>query len=190
MKMTRKKLIGSFLIATLVATVGAVIVSAQTDTIDEAEGLSKPVWLERSMCRQAPIFSDLTEEQQNEIDQLRDEMKSEGSTPEEIRAAIQEKLESYGIEFPNLDQSLDERLDNEIEKTEERLEILYRTKDLRNEEKTWEEINETIQEEYGLESPMGNCHGHMFRKGFREGPRPFESNEEITEETEEGDSTL
>ncbi len=189
MKMTRKKLIGSFLIATLVATVGAVIVSAQTDTVDEAEGLSKPVWWERPMCGQAPIFSDLTEEQQNEIDQLREGMKSEGSTPEEIRAAIQDKLESYGIEFPTLDENLDERLDNEIENTEKRLEILYRTKELRNEEKTWEEINETIREEYGLESPIGNCHGQMFRNGFRGGPRPFEFNDETTEETEE-DSEL
>ena len=190
MNMTRKKLFGSFLIATLIATVGAVIVSAQTDTINEAEGLSKPLWWERPMREEIPFFSDLTEEQRNEINQLKEEMKSEGSTPEEIRTAIQEKLESYGIEFPNLDESLDERLDNEIEKTEERLEILYRTKELRNEEKTWEEINETIQGEYGLESPMGNCHGHMFGKGFREGPRPFESNGEITEETETGDSTL
>lgn len=186
MNVSRKKLIGSFLIATLIATVGAVIVSAQEDTIDEAEGSSKPLWWERPMFGQMPFFSELTEEQQSEINQLREEMKTEGSTPEEIRSAIQEKLESYGIEFPNLDQ----RLDSEIEKTEQRLDTLYRTKELRGEGKTWEEINDTIQEEYGFESPMGNCHGPNFRNGFRHGPRPFEFNDGITEETQEEDSEL
>jgi hypothetical protein len=188
MEITRRKLIGSFLIATLIATVGVVIVSAQEDTPDEAEGYSKSLWCERPMFGQPPFFSELTEEQQNEINQLREEMKSEGSTPEEIRDAIQEKLESYGIEFPNLNESLDERLDNEIQKAEERLEILYRTKELRNEEKTWEEINETIQEEYGLGSPLGDCHqGSMFRNGFRGEPglKPFEFNDQMTEEPEE-----
>jgi len=186
MNMTRKKLIGSFLIATLIATVGAVIVSAQEDTIGEAKGLSKQLWWERPMFGQTPFFSELTEEQQSEINQLREEMKSEGSTPEEIRTAIREKLESYGIEFP----TLDERLDSEIEKTEQRLETLYRTKELRGEGKNWEEIKDTIQEEYELEPPMGNCHEQMFRDGFRHGPRPFEFNDEITEETQSGDSEL
>jgi len=45
-------------------------------------------------------FANLNEEQQTEIRSLVEEMREVGDPPEEIRAAVREKLDAWGIEMP------------------------------------------------------------------------------------------
>ena len=80
---------------------------------------------------------------------------------EEINEAITEKLDEWGI--------LDNRLDDAIEQTEMRLEILNRQKELREQGYSWDEINDLIQEEYGLESFGHGYPGMDFGLGPQEG---------------------
>jgi hypothetical protein len=141
MKKTSKKILGGLMVGMLVATIGAVIASAQ------------------------PFFSDLTDEQKAELKETRDALMEEGATCQEIKDAMHEQLESYGIEFPTREEILDKR----IEQTEQRLEILKRTRELieNNSDITREEIREIIEEEFDLEYPYGE--GMMHRRGFRRG---------------------
>ncbi|MFH1101047.1 MAG: hypothetical protein V1726_03315 [Methanobacteriota archaeon] len=160
MKKISKKLIGSLMVGMMIATIGVVFVSAQTDKTNGTM-TQQPVFRgERRMFGQQPFFSDLTEEQQVEIDALREELKDQGATPEEIRAAIQEKLDEYGI--------FDQRLDNEIIQTQQHLTILNREKELRDQGYSWDEIQQTIQDEFGISVPVGNGHG-MFGHDFGRG---------------------
>lgn len=85
---------------------------------------------------------------------------------EDLQTTVQEKLEEYGIEMP----TRDEILDRQIEQTEQRLKILNRQKELREEGYEWEEIKDVIQEEFDLEFPAGEGQGMMFGHGFRRGP--------------------
>ncbi len=50
--------------------------------------------------RTPPYWDDLTEEQQNEIRELINEMREDGATREEIRDAVHDLLEDWGIEIP------------------------------------------------------------------------------------------
>ena len=68
---------------------------------------------------------------------------------EDIRATMQQKFEEYGVEMP----TRDEMLDKQIESTEQRLEILNRQKELREEGYEWADIQEIIQDEFELEFP-------------------------------------
>ena len=131
------------MVVMLIATIGTVLASAQTTEDDLSWGIP--------MMGRAPYcMTELTEEQHEELNEL-----------------INEKLEEYGVELP----TRDELLDKQIERTEQRLEILTRQKELRDEGYTWEEINEIIQEEYDLESPVDDGQGMMFQRGFRRGFR-------------------
>ena len=144
MKKTSKKIIGGLMAAALVATVGAIIVSASPG-----------------------FLSDLTDEQRAELKDLRNTLREEGAICNETRAAIQEKLESYGIKFP----TREEMLDKQINQTQQRLDILLRIKELikENPDITQEEINEIIQEEFNLEFPNGMCEGRAFGQDFGRG---------------------
>jgi hypothetical protein len=144
MKKTSKKIIGGLMAAVLLATVGAIIVSASPG-----------------------FLSELTDEQKAELKDLRDTLRNEGATCNKTREAIQEKLESYGIKFPTREEMLDEQ----INKTQQRLDILLRIKELikENPDITQEEINEIIQEEFNLEYPNGMCEGRAFGHGFGRG---------------------
>jgi len=180
MEKTNKKLVGGLMVVMLIATIGAVIASAASE--DDTE--QSTFWGRRAMYRPQPFFSELTEEQKAEIQEIESSTKEE-ATPEEIRAAIKEKLEEWGVELqiPELtDEELDERLDNAIERTEQRLEILQRRKELREQGYSYEEIREMMQEEFGLEAPAGEGQGMMFGHGFRcgpcRGPRGFMSDGE------------
>lgn len=97
---------------------------------------------------------------------------------EDLQTTIQQKLEEYDIEMP----TRDEMLDKQIERTEQRLEILNRQKELREEGYEWEEIRDIIEEEFDLELPDGEGQGMMFGHNFRcgscRGPRGFISGEE------------
>ena len=81
---------------------------------------------------------------------------------EDLQATMQEKFEEYGIEIP----TRDEMLDKQIERTEQRLEILKRQKELREEGYEWEEIQEIIQDEFELEYSIGQGPRMGFRHGF------------------------
>lgn len=86
---------------------------------------------------------------------------------ENLQETIQQKFEEYGIDMP----TRDEILDTQIERTEQRLQILNRQKELREEGYEWDDIQEIIQDEFELEFPEeGKCmrfgHGHL--RGFRD----------------------
>ena len=155
MEKTSKKIVGGLMIAGLLATIGAVVVSASPG-----------------------FFSDLTDEQKEELRELRQELRDEGATWEEMREAMSEQLEEYGVELPTREEMIDHR----IEHTEQKLEILNRIKELveENPEITREEIREIISEEFELELPEdgnGMMCRHKGRCG-RFGPRGFMSGEE------------
>ncbi len=174
-KVTSKKLIGSLLIIILLTIIGAVLVTAETsdttldeenvdaETNDETEDNNPTTFGDRRyMCRQRPFFFNLTEEQREEIDKIVANLKEEGASREEIAEAIFAKLDEFGIP--------DKRLDNEIECTEKKLEILYREKELREEGYSWDEIKDIIQEEFDLELPYGDDQAMKFGNYFRCGP--------------------
>ena len=176
MKKASKKLVGGFMVVILVTTIGAVIASSADDETIEDDTQQTTFWgfWGRGTMRfgSGNLFYELTDEQEEEIMQIKETMIDEGATCEEIRVAIMQKLDEYGI--------LDKRLDNAIEQTQQRLKILERQKELRVEGKTWEEINEMIQEEFDLEFPDsdGMTSRHGFRRGFCGGPRGFMFDEE------------
>ena len=181
-KTTRKKLFGGALIFALLASAGAVLVTAETDdTTDQKDWNS--FGFGRPMGHHQSYYSELTEEQQTEIDEIRETMMQDGAAKDEIQEAINEKLREYGLEIP----TRDEMLDNEIERTTQRLEILERQKELREQGYDWDEIQEIISEEFDMTvSYFGNpglMHGpggHRPRGGgFCEEP----SSEEIEETT-------
>lgn len=146
MKKTSKRILGGFMVVMLIATIGAVVASANPG-----------------------FLSDLTDEQKQELKEIRYALKEDGASCEEIRDAMHEQLESWGIEPPTREEILDLR----IERTEQKLEVLNRIKELieENPDITKEEIQEIIQEEFNLEFPMGNGNGMKYRKGFRNGYR-------------------
>ena len=89
---------------------------------------------------------------------------------------MREQLESYGVEFP----TREEILENKINRTKQRLEILERTKEIiqENPDITRDEIREIISEEFDIEFPEN---GMMHRPKGRYGPcgpRGFISGEE------------
>jgi len=137
------------MVVILIATIGAVVVSAH------------------------PFFSELTDDQKAELKALRKTLKEEGATCTEIRDTMHEQLESYGIDLP----TRDEMLDDQINVTRQRLDILERKKVLRQEGYEWDEINEIIQEEFDLEYPtfegQGMRFGHRFNRGMCIRPNGF-----------------
>jgi len=165
MKSTRKKIVGGFLVAILVATIGAVIVSAQTEDTSMEDLSTGTFWHRGRRCGEAPFMAELTVEQREELEVLITSLQDDDATPEEIKTVVQEKLKEFGIEVP----TIDERLDMKIEKTEQRLEILNRQKELLEQGYTMEEIRDIIQEEYELEEMFGEGQGMMSRRGFKRG---------------------
>jgi hypothetical protein len=145
MKKTSNKIFGSILVVMIIATIGAVVVSAHPEFLD-----------------------DLTDEQKTELKDLKETLIGEGASRFEIKENIREQLESYGYELP----SREEMLDKQIEHTELKLDILKRTKELiqDNPEITPEEIKEIIQEEFELELPE-DCFGKMHKYKCHRGPK-------------------
>lgn len=180
MKKTNKKIIGGLITLMVIATIGAVLVSAETNDITENGENIKSFYFGRgrAKCGEPPFFSELTDEQKLEIQTLMEDLKSSDATPEEIHTAISEKLESWGIDVP----TRDEQLDSAIERTGRHLELLQRQKELREEGKTWEEIQEIIQEEFDLEFPEDCGQGPKFKHGF--GRMHGRCSEDIPEDSE------
>ena len=167
-KTTTKKLAGGLLVSLLLGAIGAVLVSAET-SLSEEETIEEQPQFCGPMFQRSPWFPELTEEQQEELDQLRDDLQTEGATSEEIRDAIGDKLDEYGV--------LDEQLDDAILRAEQQLQLLNRKKELRDQGYSWEEIQDIISEEFDLEFPQGEDQGMMFGHGHHCGPRDFMSGE-------------
>jgi DNA-binding transcriptional MerR regulator len=178
MKPIHKKLVGGLLVGILIATIGAALATGQTDgTTDNTTDDTTPQIPFRGrhgMNRLDPFVSELTDAQQTELEELMTSLRDQNVTPEEIRTAIQEKLDEFGV--------LDTRLDNEIAQTEQRLTILNRQKELRNEGFSWDEIRNIIQGEYDLQNTTGIDQDMKFEHGFErrpcEGLRGFITSEE------------
>ena len=173
MKTNMKKLVGGFMVVMVIATIGAVIASAQTDDTSEEENTNGLSEHRRHSCGEYPSMVDLTVEQREELEAIRTSLQAEDATHQEIMTAIQEKLEEFGVDMPTFDEQnfetpdRDGQLDSRIEQTEQQLEQLYRTKELREQGYEWEEIQEIILEEFDLEYPvfpgfgMGGHHGFL-----------------------------
>ena len=166
MKTTIKKFVGGLMVVMIIATIGVIITSAQTDETNSDDIYQKPFEDKQQLCekpfmlneiRIGPFFYNLTEEQKTELKELIQNLKESGANSSEIRNAIQDKLDEYGV--------LDEQLDNAIEETELRLNILNREKELREQGHSWDEIKQIIQDEFEFEAPVGEYHGMMFRHG-------------------------
>ena len=145
MKKQRTRIVGGLMVAIIMATIGTVLVSAENENADETEELHLPFHGKEGLTRYRTFEDELTDDQQAEIDALITSLNEEGASNEEIREAVYTKLDELGI--------MDKRLDTAIEQTEQRLEILNRENELRDQGYIWEEINEIIQEEYVLEHP-------------------------------------
>ena len=151
MKKTSKKIVGGLMATMLIVTIGAVVASA------------------------TPFFSNLTDNQKQEIKDLREELRDAGATKEEMREAMRTQLEEYGIELP----TREEIIESKIQHTQQRLEILERIKELiqENPDITNEEIREIIQEEFELEF-LEEDQCKRFRRGRCGGFRGFMYGEE------------
>ena len=195
MNTTRKKLIGGLLIGMLIATLGATLALGQTDdTTDDAidnEVPQMPFEGRHGIDGQAinttceslqmpfghmigPYASELTDEQQLELEELIRGLREQNASSDEIRTAIQQKLDEFGV--------LDIQLDNEIVQTEQRLTILNRQKELRNEGYSWDEINSMIEDEFGENATGFNwnmMYGPRCERGRHGGPQEFMADEDV-----------
>lgn len=172
MKTTHKKLVSGLLIGLFITAIGAVFATAQTDETTQETTPTIPF---EGRHGHGPFAYNLTEEQQTEIEDLLATLREENATRDKIQAAIQEKLDEYGV--------LDAQLDNEIAQTQQQLTILNRQKELRNQGYSWDEISSIIQDEFDLENTMhmgyGMTYDHGFGPGPCGGPHEFMSGEEI-----------
>jgi len=172
MKNSHKKLVGGLLVGLLIATIGAALATGQIDdTTDEATNDTTndtppqlPFENRHGMMGFGPFGPMLTDEQQTELEALMTNLRDQNATSDEIRTAIQEKLDEFGV--------LDTRLENEIAQTEQRLTILNRQKELRDEGYSWDEISSIIQDEFGLENTTAFSRDMMGgHGGFGHGPK-------------------
>ena len=164
-KKISKKIIGGLIIISIIATIGTVIVSADISDDKGDKNWFFPCKGKESKIGMHAFFYELTEEQREEIKNTKETLEEEGKTPEEIRDAIKQLLESYGIDLP----TKEERLDNAIANTEQRLEVLEYVKELitENPELTKEQIRHLVEEEFDIDLPEFNENGMNFRHRFR-----------------------
>jgi len=174
MKKTKNKLLGSIAVVTLLATIGSAFVTAETSELTEDK---------QPLFEQCPTWGphdvafgyELTEDQQAELESLRETLKESNATFEEIDEAIAEKLAEFGFEVP----TRDDLLEHEIEQTTQRLSMLNRKQELREQGYSWEEIQEIIAEEYEVEflDEMHPCGMHGGRHHGFPGRLEKQSNE-------------
>ena len=185
MKKTSKKIFGGLLVGIMIATIGGIFATAQDDVTNEDYTIEENFWdrhymdepgfFNKNLTENRLFFFDLTEEQQAELDDIKTSLKDQGANFSEIQTAIRQKLDEFGV--------LDQRLDNEIDQTEQYLQMLNRQKELREQGYSWDEISNIIQEEFGIEYTVaGDGHGmmghHRFGRGPCRDPDGFTSGEE------------
>ena len=83
----------------------------------------------------------LTQEQRDELNTTIATLRQQNATPQEIRTAIQAKLDEFGV--------YDAQLNTTIANTEQRLTILNREKELRSQGYNWTTIDTMIAQEFG-----------------------------------------
>jgi len=147
MKTPHKKLVGGLLVSLLIATIGAALATGQIDDTTNDTPLQPLFRDHHGRIGLGSFGTELTDEQQTELEELMTSLREQNTTPNEIRTAIQEKLDGFGV--------LDTRLDNEIAQTEQQLTILNRQKELRNEGLSWDEISGIIEDEFDLVNTTG-----------------------------------
>ena len=114
------------------------------------------------MPRYSPFSANLTDAQQAELKDLITTLRGQNATPKEIQAAVQQKLDEFGI--------FDRQLSDEINRTELRLQILNREKELRTEGYNWENITTIIQQEYNVTINGRNGYQMGFPNDHARGP--------------------
>jgi len=191
---TRKKLIAGLTAAMIIGIIGAVFATAQTDgtTLDSTthkmsrntQDQNRTRFFDGNMTHGMGMFGcfdyNLTTDQQTELQQLMTTLRDQNATPQEIRAAIQQKLEEFGV--------FDTQLDKQIAQTEQRLTILNREKELRNQGYNWTEVRNMIQDEFDLKNSMNGDldtnQGQGFGRGScrgLNGGRDFITNETVNQ---------
>ena len=107
--------------------------------------------------RRGGFFESLPEEQRKAITEKVQEMRSEGASREEIRAAVNEMLERYGVELPNHSGERHRQKRFMIGLTEEQREAIHlKIAELREEGARREEIRAAVDDmldAYGVEIP-------------------------------------
>lgn len=163
MKTTHKKLAAGLLIGTLIASIGATFATGALDDPTINTSVLPPTNTTQGMYGIGPFASNLTDEQQTEIWSLITSLRDENATPEEMKVAIQNKLNEFSV--------LDTWLSSEITQTEKKLAILSRQKELRDEGYSWADIRNITQDEFDLQNMTGLDLGLMNDAGFHHGPR-------------------
>lgn len=189
--MTRRTLIvGGLLAVLLVGTVSAVFATTSDSTnATTTKGTRQPTWNstmapfpktnsrmpDHQGFRQGkfhgliPLGITLTAEQRDELNATIAALRQQNATPQEIRTAIQAKLDEFGV--------YDAQLNATITATQQRLAILNREQDLRSQGYNWTTINTMIAAEFG-QNTTGSYNpwmppDHMsWRNGPRDGCRP------------------
>ena len=183
MKTTHKKLVGGLLIGVLLTSIAAAFATAQDDNTTTATTAVQPPQLpfggrpcgnetgnmtigDRQHTSTGtmigPYSSLLTDEQRTELEDLLTSLKEQNASFNETKTAILEKLDEFGV--------LDTQLDSEITQTEQRLTVLNREKELRDEGYSWDEITTVIADEFGSENATGIGWDTMDGHGFGHGP--------------------
>jgi hypothetical protein len=158
----RKKLIAGLMAAMIVTTIGAVYATEQTDGTATTTPPQKIFREKQDLNRTMPFGCNLTAEQQTELQELLTTLQSQNATPQEIRTAIQEKLDEFGV--------FDAQLATQIAQTQQRLAILNREKELREQGYNWTETQTIIQDEFNLQNTTYG-QGMMYQPGFGYEPR-------------------
>jgi hypothetical protein len=174
---TRKKLIAGLMAAMIIGTIGAVFATAQTDGTtpdittqkmprNNTQDQNRTRFFDDNMTHEMSMFGcfgyNLTTDQQTELQQLMTTLRDQNATPQEMQSAIQQKLEEFGV--------FDTQLDDQITQTEQRLTILNREKEFRNQGYNWTEVRNMIQNEFDLQNSTNGDLGIMQGQGFGRGP--------------------
>ncbi len=168
----RKKLIAGLIAAMITATIGAVYATEQTDGATPDTTLQEPGWNTHKMNEMMWCGHNLTTEQQTELDELFTTLKEQNATPQEMQTAILEKLDEFGV--------LDTQLETQIAQAEQRLVILNREKELRDQGYNWTAIQTIIKEEFNVTESQVMVPGFGFGcEHGRRGPSGF-SNQNMT----------
>lgn len=90
---TKGLILVSLLVIGVALTSSTIILSALADNQGTTHDPQVP-------SREPPWMSQLTDDQKTQIQQLMDSMRQSGATPQEIRDAVNAKLQEWGIEVP------------------------------------------------------------------------------------------
>jgi hypothetical protein len=90
---TKGLILVSLLVLGVALTSSTIVLSALADNQGTASDPQTPP-------REPPWMSQLTDTQKQEIQQLTDSLRQSGATPQEIRDAVDAKLQAWGIELP------------------------------------------------------------------------------------------